>query len=70
MKKNILITITLNERVEREAATRPDILHFTVREILLLSGISQRTLKMDVCGNRENFTGNFTHTRGEFVMGT
>ena len=66
----MLKIITLNDRAEEEATSRPDILHFILREILLLSVKSRRILKMDVCGNHENFIGNSTHTRGQFVMGT
>ena len=52
--ENLLKIISLNERVEEEAATIPDILHFfdrgnfiSVREITCSHG----SLKRDVCGN-------------------
>ena len=53
-KENLLKIISLNERVEGEAATRPEILHFffsLVSKILFLSGKRQGSLKRDVGGN-------------------
>ena len=47
----MLKIITLNERVEEEAATKPDILYF-FGQGNFLSGKSQGILKRDVCGNR------------------
>ena len=51
IKEKLVKIITLYERMEEEAATRPDILHFIGHRILFLSGKSQGIFKREVGGN-------------------
>ena len=52
-KESVFKIITPNEQVEKEAATRADILHFYGRGTFFL-GKNQGILKRNVCGNSVN----------------
>ena len=51
----MLKIITLNDRAEEEATSRPDILHFFGQGNFILSGKSQSILKSDVCDNHGTY---------------
>jgi len=50
-KENLLKIITLNERGEEEAASRPDILHFVGQGNFIFITEKSGNFERDVCGN-------------------